>query len=157
MRKRTAATEIAAGTAEPGAWLDLALLARVEVSSEDPGYPIEAAVRHGPGPGWRAGGPGLQTVRLIFAQPQALRRVRLVFDEEAHPRTQELILSCSGDGGLSYREVLRQQHTFSPPAVAEAVEDYRVELDGVGVVMLQIIPDIGGRPLLASLAALQLA
>lgn len=158
MQKRIIGSEAAVGTADTGLWLDLEPLARVEVSSEDPGHPIEAAFRPGPGSGWRAAGPGLQTIRLIFAQPQALRRIRLVIDEDAHQRTQEFVLSWSADAaGSSYRELLRQQFTFSPPGTIEEVEDYRVELAGVSVITLQIIPDISGRPLIASLAAFQLA
>lgn len=142
---------------EPGPWIDLEPIARVEVSSEDPGHPVEAAFRPGPGPGWRAGGPGLQTIRLVFRQPRALRRIRLVFDEDAQQRTQEFVLRWSADAGRTYRDIVRQQYTFSPPGTVSQVEDYRVDLDGVSVLALQIIPDIGGRPLLASLAALQLA
>lgn len=157
MQKRIIGSEAAVGTADTNTWLNLELLARVEVSSEDPGHPIEAAFRPGPGPGWRAAGPGLQTIRLIFAQPQALRRIRLVIDEDEHQRTQEFVLSWSDATGASYREVVRQQFTFSPPNTIEEVEDYAVELAGVSIIALQIIPDISGRPLTASLAALQLA
>lgn len=157
MQKRIIGSEAAVSASDTGVWLDLEPLARVEVSSEDPGHPIEAAFRPGPGPGWRAAGPGLQTIRLIFAEPRALRRIRLVIDEETHQRTQEFILSWSDAVGASYREVLRQQFTFSPPNTIEEVEDYRVELAGVSIIVLQIIPDISGRPLTASLATLQLA
>jgi hypothetical protein len=107
--------------------------------------------------GWRAATPGPQAVRLIFDQPQQLRRIRLVFDEAAQPRTQEFALRWSADGGQSFRDVVRQQYTFSPPGTVEEVEDYRVELVGVTRIALQIIPDIGGGPARASLAALLLA
>jgi hypothetical protein len=35
-------------------WLDLNLLCRVEVTSEDPGHPIESAFISNRGPGWLA-------------------------------------------------------------------------------------------------------
>ena len=42
-------------------WLDLEQLARVEVTSEDPRYPIEAAFVAGREPGWRPGGPACRS------------------------------------------------------------------------------------------------
>ena len=58
-------------------WLDLERLARVEITSEDPRYPIEAAFAPDRSPGWRAGGPGLQIIRLVFDQPHYLGRASL--------------------------------------------------------------------------------
>ena len=60
-------------------WLDLERLARVEITSEDARYPIEAALTPGRQPGWRAGGPGLQVIRLLFDEPRRVRRVWLHF------------------------------------------------------------------------------
>lgn len=157
MRKRVIGSEPAPDGRETGGWLDLEPLARVEISSEEPGHPIEAALRAAGGPGWRAAAPGPQTIRLVFDHPQQIRRIRLVFAEEAHERTQEFALRWSDDEGRSYRELLRQQYTFSPPGTARQAEDYRVELAGVTALELNIVPDISGRPLRASLAALQLA
>jgi XRCC1 N terminal domain len=53
----------------------------VEVTSEDTAYPIESALLSGEKRGWRAEKPGTQTIRLIFDEPQNLRRIWLVFDE----------------------------------------------------------------------------
>lgn len=157
MRKRIIDAEGGVTDGDSGDWLDLEPLAAVEISSEDPSYPIEAALRREPGPGWRAASPGTQVVRLVFDRPQELRRIRLVFVEQVHQRTQEFVLRWSDDGGRSYRDVLRQQYSFSPPGTVEQVEEYRVELRGVTALELQIIPELSGRPLLASLAALRLA
>jgi F5/8 type C domain len=129
--------------AEPE-WLDLARLAVVEVTSEDPGHPVESALVPGAGTGWRAGGPGEQTLRLLFDEPARVRRVRLVFREDEARRTQEFVLRWSADGGRSYREVVRQQYTFSPPGTAQEVEEYRVDLDGVTALELRVVPEIGG-------------
>ena len=56
------------GTSEK--WLNLEEIARVEISSEDPQYPIESAFAHGEGPGWRASQPGEHTIRLLFDEPK---------------------------------------------------------------------------------------
>src|SRR6266550_43146 len=55
-------------------WLDLGRVAVAEVTSEEKEYPVEAALVAGEMWGWRAAGPGLQTIRLLFDQPQELRR-----------------------------------------------------------------------------------
>ena len=39
-------------------WLDLEQVAKVEVTSEDPNFPIESALVSGKGPGWRAAQKG---------------------------------------------------------------------------------------------------
>lgn len=155
MRKRIISPETQ--TSRSSAWLDLEPIAVVEVSSEAPDHPIESALQGQVGPGWRAATPGPQTVRLIFDRPQRLRRIRVVFAEHAQPRTQEFALRWSDDGGQSYRDVLRQQYTFSPPGTSEEVEDYQVDLAGVTILTLQIVPDINGGAAHASLSSLQLA
>ena len=138
-------------------WLDLERLAQVEITSEDAGHPVESALTAGGGPGWLAGEPGEQTLRLVFDEPQALRQIQLVFEEEKRERTQEFVLRWSGDGGRSYREILRQQYTFSPPGATREIEDYVVNLQGVTVLELSIVPDISRGDARASLILLRLA
>ena len=138
-------------------WLDLERLAQVEITSEDEEQLIESALTTGAGPGWRASQPGEQTIRLLFDEPQRLRRIRLVFDEDTRERTHEFVLRCSADGGQSYREILRQQYTFSPQGVTHEVEEYVVNLDGVSVLELKIVPDISGGDAHASLTQMRLA
>ena|SRR5204862_5010752 len=58
-------------------WMDVEHLARVEITSEDQAYPIEAALLSGKGSGWRAAEAGQQMLQLLFDQPQQVRRVRL--------------------------------------------------------------------------------
>jgi hypothetical protein len=157
MRKRIIGhgpREVAA--AEPG-WLDLDLLAQVEITSEDADYPIESALIPGTGLGWRAAQPGEQTIRLRFDEPQSLRRIHLMFHEGEQERTQEFVLRWSSDGGQSYREIVRQQYNFSPPEAPREVEDYDIDLDGVTALELKIVPDISGGSTRASLAQLRLA
>src|SRR4051812_47065468 len=138
-------------------WLHLEDIASVELSSEDAAHPIEAALLPGATSGWRAEGPGEQTVRLIFDQPQRLERIHLRFEETAKARTQEFVLRWSDDGGHLLREIVRQQWNFSPPMTTEEIEDYRVDLSGVTVLELTIIPDIGGGETRASLRQMGLA
>jgi hypothetical protein len=61
--------------------LDIERAAVVEVTSEHQDYPIESALISGDARGWRAAGPGRQTIRLIFDHPQKLTRISLVFEE----------------------------------------------------------------------------
>ena len=138
-------------------WLNLEALADVEVTSEDPAHPIESALISGSGSGWRAEQPGQQTVRLLFHQPQRIKRMNLVFQENERERTQQFVLRWSSDTGRSYREIVRQQYNFSPPDTTSECEDYTVDLDDLTTLELNIIPDISGGPARASLNQLRLA
>ena len=139
------------------AWLDLDRAAVVEVTSEDKDYPVEAALVSGEMRGWRAADSGAQTIRLIFDEPQRLIRIALVFEESETERTQEFVLRWSPDGGLSFREIVRQQWNFSPPRTVREMEDYRVGLSGVTVLELVIVPSISREAARASLKSLRLS
>lgn len=138
-------------------WLDLEPLVTVEVTSEDPSYPVEGALLPGNGGGWRAGEPGPQTLRLIFDEPQRLRRIHLEFVEPAVERTQEFLLRWSVDAGKSFQEIVRQQWNFSPDGAPREVEDYQVDLAGITTLELRIEPDSGRGSSIASLSQLRLA
>ena len=138
-------------------WLNVEPLAQVEVTSEDAAYPVESALVPGTERGWRAAQPGEQTIRLLFDQPQRLKHIRLVFEERTCERTQEFVLRWSPDGGVSYRDIVRQQWNFSPGGTVTEVEDYRVELAGVTVLELTIVPNKSGGESRASLEQLRLA
>jgi len=138
------------------AWLDLERLAKVEITSEETGHPVESALTTDGGTGWLASETGKQTIRLLFDEPQALGRIHLVFEEERRERTHEFVLRWSKDGGRSYREILRQQFTFSPPGTTREVEDYTVDLNGVTALELTIVPDLSGGNARASLISLRL-
>ena len=138
-------------------WLNMEGLAEVEITSEDAAHPIESALLPGRASGWRAAGPGKQTIRLLFACPQRLRRIWLNFVETRTERTQEYVLRWSSDGGQSFREIVRQQWNFSPQGATSETEDHHVELPAVTVLELSIIPDTSGGNAFASLAQLRLA
>lgn len=99
---------------------------------------------------------GKQTIRLLFDEPQSLGHIHLVFEEERQERTHEFVLRWSKDGGRSYREILRQQYTFSPQGATVEVEDYIVDLNGVTALELTIVPDLSGGNARASLISLRL-
>ena len=124
MRKRLIPHHRDDGCSSSPPWLDLAQLAQVEITSEDPAFPIEAALLPGPHPGWRAAHPGAQVIRLVFDAPHRLHHLHLAFAEAHHARTQEFVVQWSADGGQSFREIVRQQYHFSPPGTIAKVEDY---------------------------------
>jgi hypothetical protein len=157
MRKRISGQHLQPVSADDESWLDLPHLAEVELTSEDPAYPIEAALSPGAGSGWRAAQSGEQTIRLLFDEPQRVRRIQLLFYEDQRARTQEFLLRCSRDRHQSYREIVRQQYHFSPPGTTRELEDYAVDLAEVMVVELKIVPDISGGAARASVAQFRVA
>ena len=138
-------------------WLNLDGAAVVEVTSEDMDYPVESALVSGQKRGWRSADAGAQTIRLVFDESQTLKRIALVFEENDIERTQEFVLRWSGDYGGSFQEIVRQQWNFSPPNSIRDIEEYRVELSGVNVLELVIVPDISGGAVRASLKTLRLS
>jgi hypothetical protein len=137
-------------------WLAVEELAEVELTSEDPDFPIESAIARGrEGRGWRAAGQGEQIIRLIFNEPNAMRRIKLQFSEHQRERTQEFVLRWSNGG--PFREIVRQQWTFSPPGTTNEVEDYRVNLDQVRIIELMLKPDLHPNNAVASLAIWRIA
>lgn len=157
MRKRVIAAVQQDASPPDQDWLNMDGLAEVEMTSEDATHPIESALLPGEGAGWRAAVPGKQTIRLLFAQPQRLRRIRLNFVEPVAERTQEYALRWSPDGGRSFHEIVRQQWNFSPQGATSETEDHRVELAGVTVLELSITPDTSDQSAFASLAQLRIA
>jgi hypothetical protein len=138
-------------------WLNLDGAAVVEVTSEEKDYPVESALVSGQTRGWRATDSGAQTIRLVFDVSQTLKRIALVFEETEIERTQEFVLRWSGNDGNSFQEIVRQQWNFSPPDSIREAEEYRVELSGVNVLELVIVPDISGGVARASLKSLRLS
>jgi hypothetical protein len=157
MRKRLIpeSSDTARSSAED--WLDVERTAVVEVTSEDKDYPVESAFSLTDAGGWRAAAPGTQTIRLAFDQPQRLKRISLVFEENEMARTQEFVLRWSSDAGNSFREIVRQQWNFSPPETVRESEEYQVELSSVAVLELIIVPNISGGMARASLKSWRVA
>lgn len=157
MRKRLIPSSPGGVQARSEGWLDLERVATAEVTSEEKDFPVESAFDGELGRGWRASTSGIQTIRLIFDQPQKIRRIFLVFVENEGARTQEFVLRWSSSPESSFKEIVRQQWNFSPPESAREVEEYRVELADVVILELVIKPNIGGGSDRASLKSLCLS
>jgi hypothetical protein len=137
-------------------WLDMDRIASIEVTSEQPGYPIESALMR-ESRGWRAANPGTQIIRMIFDRPQTLRRIWLVFEDSENARTQEFVLRWSQGQESSFREIVRQPWNFSPGGSVRENEDYTVHLSEVGMLELIIVPDKSGGDVRASLRSFRVA
>ena len=116
MRKRLITPSPQDAAAHDEGWLDLDRLAVVEVTSEDMDYPVESALASEKIQGWRAADSRHSN------DPADLRSPAKTHTHRAHLRgnrdgahTQEFVLRWSGDGGRSFREIVRQQWNFSPP------------------------------------------
>jgi hypothetical protein len=138
-------------------YLDLEQLAQVEISSENQEHPIESALVDGSATGWQAACSGEQTIRLIFDQPQIIKQIALLFDEQEQSRIQEFVLLWRMDNEDFFREILRQQYHFSPPHSAQETENYTVDLKQLKALELRIIPDISGGEACAKLTRLRLS
>src|SRR4051794_24346841 len=126
--------------------IDIAAVATVLVTSEDPDHPVDHAFDQQRGPGgsrWVAGEPGEQTLILAFDAPQVIRRVLVEVEEPEVARTQDLQLAVASDGGQTYRELVRQEYNFSPPGTTFEREDWAATAEGVTHLRLVIKPDKG--------------
>ena len=124
-------------------WLDLASLARFEISSEDAEHPIDNALKPDER-SWRAAEDGVQTIRITFDSPQTISRIVVLFEEHDHSRTQEFALSWRNSRNSEWREIVRQQFNFSPPSATIEREEFNVSVkDAIGV-ELRIVPNISG-------------
>lgn len=101
--------------------------------------------------------PGAQTIRVVFDEPQRLKHISLVFEEEEMTRTQEFVLRASSDAGGPFRDIARQQWNFSAPTSTQETEEYQVELPKVSTLELTIVPDISDGTARASLKSLRLS
>ena len=156
MKKRIITDTLPSNEELNSRWLDLEVLAEVEVTSEDKGYPIEGALLPNQSHGWKAGIPGKQTIRILFNQTQTIKHIHLCFLETDLVRTQEYVLLCSHDNGLTFEEIVRQQWNFSPDGSNKEVEDHLVALSSVSVLELIITPDINNENVFGSLEQLRL-
>jgi uncharacterized protein (DUF736 family) len=158
MRKRIAALSSDQKESKfPEGWIDLEQIGTVEVTSEDPNFPVESVFGASKGPGWRAREKGEQQIRIIFDQPISVKRIHLKFIEAEVERTQEFTIRWASAQGGATKEVARQRWNFSPTGSSREVEDYEVCLDGVSALELGIRPDLGRGDALATLAEWRIA
>lgn len=140
-------------------WLPLEEMARAQLTSEDPGFPLENALSLQPEcseKGWMAKESGAQTITLNFTKPVKVRRIFLHFMEHEHERTQEFSLRYMTQTGIQ-QEIVRQQWNFSPSGSTQEMEDYTVDLEGVTRLELRIDPDMGREKVKATLDAWRVA
>jgi hypothetical protein len=138
---------------------DITAIATVLVTSEDPEHPIDHVFDGQRGPGasrWIAAQSGEQRLILAFDAPQTIQKLRVEIDELDVDRTQEMGVSISTDGGRTYRELLRQEYTFSPPGTSHEHEEWTINAGAVSHLQLRIKPDKGGRACRATLTSLTL-
>ena len=158
MRKRVVgAGKIGAMEEDGCCWLDLEAVASVELTSENPDFPIEDAftghhdVKQVGRPhacrGWSAGTVGPQTIMLRFDQPQAIQKIRVRFSESETERSQEFALRCFLQAD--------NPGPVSPGGSIEEMEEYAVNLRGVSAIELWIDPDRGRNRVRATLAELR--
>jgi hypothetical protein len=158
MRKRIVGPSRVSGRPQTGqGWLDLTQIATIEVTSEEPGFPIESVFSPEDGPGWRASQEGVQEIRIIFDQPTSVHRIQLHFLETELERTQEFSVRWSSAEGGPSQEIIRQQWNFSPTGSTREVEDYEVSLESAAVLELAITPDLTRREAPATLAKWRVA
>lgn len=124
-------------------WLNFSQTAAVEVTSEDPNYPIEGAFECQSARGWRAAAAGDQQIRILFDAPTSVRRIQLRFIEPTVERTQEFTLRWYGAEARP-NVIARQQWNFSPDGSTVEFEDYHVDLEGVSTLELDIRPGLNG-------------
>lgn len=131
--------------------LPIHVIAQVEVTSEDPERPIEAALSELGTSGWRAADPGEQRVTILFDAPELVRKMTLQFVETDRPRTHEFVLTWSSKIEGPAHIIVRQQWTFSPSGSTTESETYVVDLSDVRMLELMIKPDLSDPTAIASL------
>src|SRR5580698_4243530 len=89
MRKSIVSTTAATKTPISDTWRDIERIARVEITSEDESFPIERALGKTVTTGWRAATTGPQVIRLLFDEPQNIRRIQMHFVDKTAERSQE--------------------------------------------------------------------
>ena len=159
MRKSIVSPSAVAQTPISDLWRELERIARVEISSEDPQFPIENALGKKVTTGWRAAAMGPQLIRLHFDEPLNIKRLQLHFVDKTAERSQEFAVYAGT--GSELKEVVRQQWSFSPHGSTEEIEDYTVNLSGITTLEVRIDPDRSHDPKqsqhYASLQSLKLA
>lgn len=156
MQKRILGDDLS-DTLQSPTWLDLEAIADVEVTSEDPLYPIESALLAETEQGWHAAVAGKQMIRLLFHQPQFVQCVALDFVESECQRTQEYVLRLFQNNAELCHDMVRQQWNFSPAGSTSESEVHYINKDNVTQMELIITPDIQYGQAKASLKRMRIA
>jgi len=128
--------------------LDLARVASMAYSSEDPAHPLENLFDGQVGPGssrWAAAqADTVERLVIEFDRPQSVTRLVYEVEETQRERTQEVHVDVSTDAGRTYRRVLVQEYTFSPHGATFQREDLRLDCRDVTHLQLTIVPNKRG-------------
>lgn len=134
--------------AETSGEIDIPSSAALAYSSEDPHNPLEHFIDGRCGAGathWASARPNVtEQIVLEFDHPQRISRLVYEVEECCHPRTQQVRVEVSADGGRTYRQVLAQDYTFSPQGATFQHEDLRLELPAITHLRLTIVPNKDG-------------
>lgn len=148
VRKRPLGQDHAVAQAALPGEIDLASVAVMAFSSEDPSHPVEHLMdgSHGPGaPRWRSARPDTTEQLVVeFDAPQRISRLVYEVEETERERTQEIRVEVSTDGGASFRQILVQEYTFSPGGATLQHEDLRFEIMGATHLRLTVVPNKNG-------------
>ena len=131
-------------------WTDLEKVARTTIGSKGGRQRLVASGS------WSAEQPGEHIIDIQFHAPVTLRRLRVVFEETAMARTQELTVWVALHRGEPHKEIVRRTYTFNPVSSTHAVEDHACQVEQVSSITLRIVPDTDGRPRRARVRTLQL-
>jgi hypothetical protein len=116
-------------------WSDLSQCAAFEVTSEEPGSPLENALTPD-AKKWIAATPGEQVVRITFDEPQNISKIFLLFEETANARSQEFVLlwqqvgqpqcrrSCGSSSNSAHQRPLPKAKTSTSPSKERALWSY---------------------------------
>ena len=149
-----------AGVTDPGPGaLDLASLATIAYSSEDPAHPVERLLDGRAGPGgsrWAAARPDEPAQLVVeFDRPQAIARLVYEVEEAKRERTQRSASRRRPTGGGPTAGCWPRTYTFSPRGATFQREDLRLDLRRVDRLRLTVVPNKGGSGT-ATLTTLQL-
>jgi len=149
LRKRLTSPEDRPSSPERGGGeLDIARLATLAYSSEDPDHPLEHLIdsQRGPrGTRWASARADL-TGRIVleFDRPQRIACVIYEVEECRLERTQEIRVEASSDHGGTYRQVLVQAFNFSPHGATFQHEELQLDLPATTHLRLTIVPNKAG-------------
>ncbi|MBI3966483.1 MAG: discoidin domain-containing protein [Chloroflexi bacterium] len=139
--------------------LDIPSSAVIAYSSEDPAHPVDNLFDGRDGPGgtrWLSARPNVtEQILLEFDEPRGISRLSYQVEETSVPRTQEIRVEASTDGGQSYRNLLVQEYTFSPNGATFQREDLQLPFGEVSHLRLTIVPNKHGSGV-ATLTSLRL-
>ena len=128
--------------------IDIASQAVLAYSSADPDHPIDNLIdgHDGRASTFWAGAKPNTTERIIveFDHPQSVCWMIYEVEECVCARTQEVSVEVSADGGLTYRQILVQEYTFSPAGATFQRQVQRLNLPPISHIRLTIVPDKHG-------------